>query len=52
MTRGGIIKSRLDMDAAGLEATSAPVVSSETGSHAEEAENPQTAPDQSGCSEA
>jgi len=50
MTRGGI-QTWLDMDAAGLEAGSAPVVSCETGSHAEEAENPQISPDQSGCSE-
>jgi hypothetical protein len=46
-----VTQSWLDMDAAGLEAGSAPVVSCETGSHAEEAENPQISPDQSGCSE-
>jgi hypothetical protein len=40
------------MDAARLEARAAPVVSREAGSDAEEAENPQIAPDQSGLPEA
>jgi hypothetical protein len=47
-----VTQSRLDMDAAGSEAGSALFVSCETGSHAEEAENPQTWPEQSGCPEA
>jgi hypothetical protein len=47
-----VTQSRLDIDAARLEAGSAPVVGCEAGSHAEEAENPQIAPDQSGFPEA
>jgi hypothetical protein len=39
------------MDAAGLEADTAPVVGRETGSDAEEAESPQIAPRQPGLSE-
>ena len=47
---GRFSQNRLDMDgAAGLEADSTPVAGGETGSGAEEeAENPESAPDQSG----
>jgi hypothetical protein len=47
-----IEKSWLDMDAAGLEADSAPVVAGQKGSSPDEAQNPQIAPDQSGRTKA